>query len=669
MPPSIATAHRTRTPFVWSSRSSFLALLLLPHCGSLRHGVGRLRLHRETTATTASEALNLKLPAPQFLIEVAGLDRDVISGWLLEFPQLATLDTRRHVAPKWRFLTRSLLGASSADATFVGQVAVDDPEDARRLIAAGVPPQFFGARLEKVVAPRHAFLASRQDLPSGAELLRRHGRGTLRRGGEDEVEGYYPSCSRSLFADVLAARTDRAFATLCSGWAAEEAAIFGGFDPQQHHDQQLQHQHQHQELKVPASVRSDDVHGFCSVFQRGLLAAVRGELQEGSGVSAGTMVRLLLEHGATDEYTPPSFSPSPSSTSSSSFSSSSSGAASALHWACGCGNLEAAQALCSSSSSSSFTSSSSSSSFSSSSPSSSADDPTLVLDKQGASVIHWAAAGAEAHRFGTGGHRDVVKWLVEERGMNPNAVTVQPVNPLLTNEEGTTEEEGYDDDDDDDDDDRTAGGNTVLMWAAWGGSLDVVRLLVDEFGADTAARNSRGCTVAHWAAGGGSVEVCRFLAGERGVPFDGVRNHRGSTPLTKAVAHASAGVLDWFLHENSQSQSQSQNQNQNQKNVQHHSTAAAAATAEGGSSSSSGFSSSSFFGGGSIADGLRNAHELAAAGKKSKSSKANAGSEGDGLDDDRAQALALATELCDVTNNDPVREQIREALLRGGESV
>ena len=93
----------------------------------------------------------------------------------------------------------------------------------------------------------------------------------------------------------------------------------------------------------------------------------------------------------------------------------------------------------------------------------------------------------------------------------------------------------------------------------------MVRLLVDEFGADTAARNSRGCTVAHWAAGGGSVEVCRFLAGERGVPFDGVRNHRGSTPLTKAVAHASAGVLDWFLHENSQSQSQSQNQNQNQK--------------------------------------------------------------------------------------------------------
>ena len=51
-------------------------------------------------------------------------------------------------------------------------------------------------------------------------------------------------------------------------------------------------------------------------------------------------------------------------------------------------------------------------------------------------------------------------------------------------------------------DSETKDGNTVLMWAAWSGSLDVVKLLVRNR-ADTAKANRNGCTVAHWAASGG----------------------------------------------------------------------------------------------------------------------------------------------------------------------
>lgn len=49
---------------------------------------------------------------------------------------------------------------------------------------------------------------------------------------------------------------------------------------------------------------------------------------------------------------------------------------------------------------------------------------------------------------------------------------------------------------------QTKDGNTVLMWAAWSRSLDIVKFLVRNR-ADATSVNQNGCTVAHWASSGG----------------------------------------------------------------------------------------------------------------------------------------------------------------------
>lgn len=49
---------------------------------------------------------------------------------------------------------------------------------------------------------------------------------------------------------------------------------------------------------------------------------------------------------------------------------------------------------------------------------------------------------------------------------------------------------------------QTKDGNTVLMWAAWSRSLDIVKFLVRNR-ADATTTNRNGCSVAHWASSGG----------------------------------------------------------------------------------------------------------------------------------------------------------------------
>ena len=49
---------------------------------------------------------------------------------------------------------------------------------------------------------------------------------------------------------------------------------------------------------------------------------------------------------------------------------------------------------------------------------------------------------------------------------------------------------------------QTKDGNTVLMWAAWSRSLDIVKFLVRNR-TDATTTNRNGCSVAHWASSGG----------------------------------------------------------------------------------------------------------------------------------------------------------------------
>lgn len=208
-----------------------------------------------------------------------------------------------------------------------------------------------------------------------------------------------------------------------------------------------------------------------------------------------------------------------------------------LHWASGVGNLPAVKALLKW-----WTTTTSSSSSAASISSSDDDDDTGATDnnkmnndhgvwaittRDGATPLHWAAAGASAREFGTGGHVDVCRYLMDQ-------VTAKSLRKDYVNQ-------------------QTFDGNSALMWAAWSGSLDTVKLLVRESSraggsnkaALTVTKNCNGCTVAHWAASGGNLDVCRYLHETARVDFT-LGNHAGNTPLTHAVAFGRANIVAWL---------------------------------------------------------------------------------------------------------------------------
>mmetsp|Transcript_45978 Transcript_45978/g.92792 ORF Transcript_45978/g.92792 Transcript_45978/m.92792 type:complete len:342 (+) Transcript_45978:38-1063(+) len=180
------------------------------------------------------------------------------------------------------------------------------------------------------------------------------------------------------------------------------------------------------------------------------------------------------------------------------------GQTSLLHWACGCGNLDAARALAA---------------LPPFSTTSQGAQLSQLRDASGATLLHWAAAGVRAHAFGSGGHPEVCAWLLES-GVDANAAT--------------------------------SNGNTVLMWSVWGGNQRTAALLVGA-GADPLATNANRCGVSHWAAGGsGGAALCSWLRGECKVNFR-LRNGEFNLPLTKAVAHKRYDVVNWLLEDDSES--------------------------------------------------------------------------------------------------------------------
>jgi len=145
----------------------------------------------------------------------------------------------------------------------------------------------------------------------------------------------------------------------------------------------------------------------------------------------------------------------------------------------------------------------------------------ITAQRDGATILHWAAAGAKAKEFGCGGHINVCQYLMKNCG-GPSKEK-EMVNTL------------------------TKDGNSVLMWAAWSGSLDIVKLMI-RHRADTSVSNRNGCTVAHWSASGGNLEICKYLYHTMDVDFN-VPNNAGNTPLSHAVAYQRAEVVKWLREE------------------------------------------------------------------------------------------------------------------------
>eukprot|EP00747_Dinoflagellata_sp_TGD_P156645 gnl/TRDRNA2_/TRDRNA2_177679_c2_seq1.p1 gnl/TRDRNA2_/TRDRNA2_177679_c2~~gnl/TRDRNA2_/TRDRNA2_177679_c2_seq1.p1 ORF type:complete len:154 (+),score=33.00 gnl/TRDRNA2_/TRDRNA2_177679_c2_seq1:145-606(+) len=89
------------------------------------------------------------------------------------------------------------------------------------------------------------------------------------------------------------------------------------------------------------------------------------------------------------------------------------------------------------------------------------------------------------------------------------------------------------------------------MFAAFGGHVEAVALLVEEFGADVSLCNGWGCDITHWAAMGGSLDICRWLAANCGEgsakPLDFTREQsEGHTALHKAAMKGKIDICRWL---------------------------------------------------------------------------------------------------------------------------
>eukprot|EP00539_Tryblionella_compressa_P004060 CAMPEP_0178750382 /NCGR_PEP_ID=MMETSP0744-20121128/9947_1 /TAXON_ID=913974 /ORGANISM="Nitzschia punctata, Strain CCMP561" /LENGTH=385 /DNA_ID=CAMNT_0020403925 /DNA_START=596 /DNA_END=1749 /DNA_ORIENTATION=- len=332
-----------------------------------------------------------------------------------------------------------------------------------------IPPQYFGARLEKTIAPRHAFLVY-MGLPHGRELL------------EDTASALLAISS----GDGRPTRTKwHEFLFSCRNTR-----------------EQLQKEQQQDRLiDSTSSITAKQIESFDFIFSRGVLAAARDELVQWNNtwpldhinITSAEILRLLIQHGANPLERDVRGS-------------------SLLHWAAGTGNLKAVKELLS-------------------------YFPKGLLEtteRDGATPLHWAAAGANSKEFGTGGHVDVCQFILLEcdlqRRQQIRNNHTGGTNTIFTAKDLVNQ--------------RTKDGNSPLMWAAWSGSLDTVKLMI-RHRAQWDLANRNGCTVAHWAASGGNLEVCKYLFDVVGVDFF-VPNDGGNTPLTHAVAFGRVDVIQWL---------------------------------------------------------------------------------------------------------------------------
>jgi ankyrin repeat protein len=408
------------------------------------------------------------------------------------FPPLLDLNVSRHIHPKMRFLKETILKMGGANGTGTSRYRDDDDDDFDnelrniRLDQLDIPPQYFGARLERVLAPRHAFLVH-AGLPHGRDLLFSSSSSPTQPSVSSSVR---PGPGQDRQVDtrwrefLLSCRNTKQFCALCNRWVADK--------------QDSNHQ---KSQRGPITTRQ--IEDFEAIFSRGLLAASRGDISimdattvtaDVVNITAAEVVRLLIQHGANiferDQR-----------------------GSSLLHWAAGTGNLDVVATLLPY--------------FDAAMNDKTADTSVSALmvktERDSSTLLHWAAAGVNSKEFGTGGHVHISEYLLTECSEKGTVSPKTFVNTL------------------------TEDGNSPLMWAAWSGSLDTVKLLV-RHRADTTIANRNGCTVAHWAASGGSLPVCKYLAEIVGVDFS-IPNHGGNTPLTHATAFGRVDIVEWIRNE------------------------------------------------------------------------------------------------------------------------
>ncbi len=256
--------------------------------------------------------------AVQYLHRHGGYTAEEINQLQKNFPPLLELNVVRHLRPKMRFLKYCLGGNCIESASDDG---CESSRNIRQVLNPKLkkilPAHYFGSRLERTIAPRHAFLVH-LGLPSGKELWD----GTHSSTGDEQR-----SDKATLLEEFLVMhRKPKQFATLCNDWKNR----FGS------------------SIDSNALISSDEVVAFDKLFQRGLLSAARNDtgyvfadddkesnekkgkkndnLLETANITSGKLIRYLVQHGANPFETDVR-------------------GASLFHWSSGCGNLEGLQTL------------------------------------------------------------------------------------------------------------------------------------------------------------------------------------------------------------------------------------------------------------------------------------------------------------------------------------
>jgi ankyrin repeat protein len=100
--------------------------------------------------------------------------------------------------------------------------------------------------------------------------------------------------------------------------------------------------------------------------------------------------------------------------------------------------------------------------------------------------------------------------------------------------------------------------SSPLMYAAWGGNLEICQLLVEQGGANPLHTNARGETAVHWAAAAGHLDVCQYLVQQR---YQKVlespqlldqaltlqHDHQGQTPFDYAFEYDREDIMEWMM--------------------------------------------------------------------------------------------------------------------------
>lgn len=269
------------------------------------------RLFAASNATAAAQPTNQRaaLSAVHYLTTYGGYSWEDIQHMHAAFPPLFEMDVKRHLRPKMRFLKDCMKGEIHLPSDNNGDIC------SRRVLhprlRAVLPAGFFGARFERTIAPRHAFLVH-AGLPYGRDLWNTVGGQTT-----------------SFFEEFLFMhRKPKQFAAMCNAWRSKYTST---------------------NIDGCLPFTSEQIVAFDKLFQRGMLSAARNDtayvfpdeldgtrsngksidaasLMTTANVTSAQIIRYLIQHGANPYEEDVR-------------------GASLFHWAAGSGNLQALNEL------------------------------------------------------------------------------------------------------------------------------------------------------------------------------------------------------------------------------------------------------------------------------------------------------------------------------------